>query len=788
MQGKSIFTRSKLATCIALAAMGTAGTVYAEEAVELEDYVAEETVEDDLGMLPTEPVESVFGFGKTILETPRAVSSISANMIDAFNISDIDDLVVVSPGAFTQSFFGVAGALDVRGTAGEVYFRGMRRLDNPGNYPTPLGASDRIDIVRGPATPIMGPSKIGGYLNFVPKSARAETGQYLESPIGKVGIKRGSWEKNIVSAEVGGPASVGGKELGYYLFVETENSGSYYENSETDQNIYQASFNMDLAASTRIEFGGMYHEFDGNQVAGWNRLTQDLVDNGTYITGSPAPLDTDGDGNISHQEYFACNCFGLDDDGNPFPDMALIPETVGEVQLAHNQVLVSPDDVLKNDALTLYVDVIHDFGGGWSLTNKLFYDAYENLNENAYGFSQFHDSYVVEEKLIIEYAFDTDMVEGGIQISPSVRHTDFKHGDDFINEFFDRRDLTGPSTALDKRLLATRIDDDYSEYYVGSYTDYGLGVMGDFTFDFGLNALIGVRYDSIEMDSMTPDEKLLFGSGEDAFAEDTESGTSWTTSLSWNTPFGVTPYVTASEQLTVIAGQGADITVSNIENGSAVDESTLEEIGIKGSFLDGRLYSSLSYFEQERTDFNAQSSTTNESVETTGTEFELRYLVNDALTITASMTSIEIVNLNTSENGGRFTFLGAEDFDNFGVADLAAGAPAGFVPGPAEKAGVPEQSYSLTLHYSFLDNYAFTASYFHADETKSGFTGAVTLPSYDLFNAGLSFKGERWDAGLNLKNITDEKYYRSNFPNLFGSSVVLPEKPFHWEASLTYKF
>lgn len=796
MSGKKYFTQSKLAICIAAISLNVHVLQAQEETVELEDFITEEEVNDDLGLLPTEPVESVFGFGKTILETPRSVSSVSASMIDAYNINDIDDLVVVSPGAFTQSFFGVAGSLDVRGTAGEVYFRGMRRLDNPGNYPTPLGASDRIDIVRGPATPVMGPSKIGGYINFVPKSARAETGQYLEEPTGKITATRGSWEKNISTWEVGGPASIASQDLGYYVYIETENSDSFYENSDTDQNVYQASFNMDLGASTRIEFGGMYHEFDGNQVAGWNRLTQDLIDNGTYITGSPAALDTDGDGSISHLEYSECDCFGVleDDDGNPFipfiplDDQGLIAETVGEATLDHSQVLVAPDDVLLNDSLTLYFDLIHELDSGWTLTNKLFYDAYENLNENAYGFSQFHDSYVIENKLIFEYGFDTSSMTGAVQISPSIRHTDFEHGDDFINEYFDRRDLTGPSTALDRRLLATRIDDDYSEFYEGSYTDYGFGVMGDFSFDFGLNALIGLRYDSIEMDSFTPDDKLLFGDGADDFAEATEDGVSWTTSFSWKTPIGLTPYITASKQITVIAGQGADISVDNIAEGTAVDDSNLLEIGFKGSFLDDRLYTALTFFEQDRTDFNAQSSITNESVETTGTEFELRYLVNEALTLTASATAIEIVNLNTGENGGRFTFLGAEDFEDFGVADIAAGAPATFTSGPAEKAGIPEQSYSLTLHYSFLESYAFTMSYFHADETPSGFTGSVTLPSYDLFNMGLSYRGTSWDASLNIKNLTNETYYRSNFPNLFGSQIVLPELPRHWEASIAYKF
>ena len=31
----------------------------------------------------------------------------------------------------------------------------------------------------------------------------------------------------------------------------------------------------------------------------------------------------------------------------------------------------------------------------------MFYESYDNLNENAYGFSQFHKTYVFEEKLIV---------------------------------------------------------------------------------------------------------------------------------------------------------------------------------------------------------------------------------------------------------------------------------------------------------------------------------------------------------------------------------------------------
>ena len=68
-----------------------------EDVVELETFVAGEEVEDDLGFLQTGPVGSVFGFDKSILETPRAVSSISAEFLEEFNVKGIKDIVAFVP-------------------------------------------------------------------------------------------------------------------------------------------------------------------------------------------------------------------------------------------------------------------------------------------------------------------------------------------------------------------------------------------------------------------------------------------------------------------------------------------------------------------------------------------------------------------------------------------------------------------------------------------------------------------------------------------------------------------
>jgi len=825
----TLFNCSPLAKAVMLGlAITLPGHLFAQEADVNKESVERIEVTGSLGSLPGQDVEAVFGFGKSILETPRSASTISDEQMERFSISDIDELVAFAPGTFTQSFFGVAGSLDVRGTPGETYFRGVKRLDNPGNYPTPIGASSSVDIVRGPASPIYGPAKIGGYLNFNPKSARASGGQYLDENTGAFSYTLGSWDKSVLTAELGGPTTLGGKEAGFYLYGEVENSGSYYDNTATDQTILQAAFNVDITDDLRFEFGGMYHDYDGNQVAGWNRLTQSLVDNGTYITGTAQPLDTDGDGSISHQEYNAVSV-------NPFIVSALdkitpddIPnimalENISTATLNGNQVLVAADDELKNTVNTLYFDMIYYTDSGWEVKNQLFYEGYTNNNENAYGFSQYHDSWVIEDKIVFANEYETDGFLGQVQISPSLRYTDFEHGEDWKNEYFDRRDLTMASSALDKRLLATRIDDDYTEWYTGNYLDVGFAIMTDLTWDFGLNIVLGARYDSIDMESHTDADKLLLGNYGSGFvilsddgqyllndfgadsvnytagditapihAEDTVDGVSWNASISYKFDVGLIPYITAAKQSTIIAGQGAELKTGSVYAGNVFDTSTLTELGVKGSFLDDSLYFAISNYEQERSDTKAQSTTLNNVTKTKGTEMELRWVVNDALVVSGGYTNLKVTNLTAIEDGSQYNFFGADDLPLVDGSLLFGGVAGGPIPNTSNpegrKAGIPENIYTLTATYDFQNGFSANTSIVDVDSTYSGYSQAVELPAYTLVNAGVMYQEDTWSVSVNIKNLTDETYFRSNFPDLFGSSVVLPELPRSYQAKFAYKF
>ena len=818
--------REKLALSLVALAVSSAHA----ESEDAREAIEEIVVTGDLDSLPGEDIRSLFGFGKSLLETPRSVSTVSDEMMERFMVRDIDELIALAPGSFTQSFFGVAGTLDLRGTTGETYFRGMRRLENAGNYPTPIAASSRVEIVRGPASPIHGPAKVGGYLNFHPKSARIEdSGEFIAARTGSVGIDLGSWDRRVVTAELGGPGAFAGQDFGYWLYAEVEDSGSYYRNSPTEQTILQASFDLN-AGLVQLQFGGMVHDYDGNEIGGWNRLTQDLIDHGIYVTGSPPPLDVDGDGYISHQEFdvdgdgftdfnpYAAGLVpgtsaGLDDSG-PFAGACRIgtttvfgcrPELLGLVapgtaHLRGDQVLVDADDVIDHGMTTLYFDANLVTPGDWELRNQMFYESYDHVSEVAYGFSDVNDASVFENKLVMTKAFRRRATTVGLQVSPSIRRTDFHYGNDYTNEYFDRRDLTGPGSSLDRRRLATRIDDDYTEYYIGRYVDLGFAALADIEAGrFGI--LAGARYDRIGLRSRQPVDKLLLPSARhfcvdascvEEAADDHVGGVSWTLSLSYASDLGFIPYVTASRQSTVIAGQGGEITVANILAGGAFDQSRLAEVGVKASLFGGAFYVALAAYRQERTDYSAQNVVTNQATRTEGFEAELRWLASDKLLATCAYSTIEVVNLNTLQAGGRFSFIGAADVPGIDPAKLYGGALAGIVlrdgPGGARRAGIPERIWSVTGTYDFGRGIAASASVVDVASTTSGFSGTVTLPDYTLVNVGVVFERNNWRLGANAKNVTDERYFRANFPNLFGSVVVLPELPRHYALGIQYRW
>lgn len=836
------FRTSALVSALVLASSPLVSQETEGDVVELDVYTAEEEVGDDLGILQTDPVDSVFGFGKTILQTPRAVSSINIELLEQFNAKGINDLVNFVPGTFTTSFFGVAGSLDIRGTSAENFFRGVKRLNNEGNYPTPIGASDRVDIIRGPMSPIAGPSKVGGALNFIPKSSRAETGQYLEESTGEISYTTGSFDKSILTAEVGGPTDFMGNPAGYYLYAELEASGSYYENDSTDQTLLQASFNTDLESGWRIEFGGMYQDWKGHENGGWNRVTQDLVDNGTYITGQPITnIDSEfgnGDGLIQGTEIddweFAQALingggtaeFGVGDGSNLcfigisvfciFEDndasnltqevvdglgIGLDPATVGTAQLSTSQVLITDRDKFDTTVHTLYFDAMKELGGGWEFTGKVLYDAQEYVNVDSYGFTKFADAWMTEGQAIFSNSFETDSGVFNVQVSPSLRYTDAFYANDFSDEIFDRTDLTVGFNALSTQELPT-LDpgniETWSNYTNSTYLQAGFAALADITLFENFNAVLGLRYDYVDAEGTSGEgddgenvgdiEVVCFAAVCEFDADDTDSGVTWSASFSYTLPGNITPYVTAAEQTTIVSGAAGEIATGNIAGGTFLGDSELTEFGIKTSQLDGRLFAAIAVYEQERIDFNSQNPVSNQPTKSEGVELELRYVPFDNLSLIATYSDSETT--VTTAGGTTFSYVGAADLPNVDPATWFGAIIGGNHEVGTEplRGALPEKIFSVSASYKWTDNITTSLNVTDVDETEPSVLGGIVLPAYTLVNASAVYSTEKYTAGFYMNNLTDETYFRGNFPSLYGNNAILPELPRNWKAEVSYKF
>src|SRR6188768_1277015 len=93
---------------------------------------------DPVHLLDTRVNTAAFGLDKPLIETPRAVTLVSDTTIARYGIDGINDLTAITPSAYTASYYGVEGAVSLRGTLAENYFRGFKRVENRGTYSTPL--------------------------------------------------------------------------------------------------------------------------------------------------------------------------------------------------------------------------------------------------------------------------------------------------------------------------------------------------------------------------------------------------------------------------------------------------------------------------------------------------------------------------------------------------------------------------------------------------------------------------------------------------------------------------
>jgi iron complex outermembrane receptor protein len=781
-----------------------AGQAMAQDAIQA-DAVDEVIVlaRDKAGLLEKQPSTTVFGLEKSLLETPRSASFVSDTTLARFGIETIDGLTAVSPGTYTASFYGVPGALNIRGTLAENYFRGFKRVENRGTYSTPIGGAAQIEIVRGPPTPIYGAGKVGGMLNFIPKSARDE-GRFLTDPKGEITATLGSYDKKNLTGQVALPVKLGAADGGIYAYGELDDSKSFYRGLHPKRQLAELSADFDLNNGWSTAFGGMvYHSTGDIQTPGWNRLTQDLIDHQTYITGRDTSLvDADGNGRITPGEvgfYPFGSALYIPYFGAPATDANHTLDTgVGTTKLDPRTVYVSAADFSKTWTNTLYFDLAKRFDDDSVLKLQLFYDDQENKRFVSYGYPAWFDSSVWEARA--SYAFRRELGAVGTNtiVGAGYRAFDGRRRESFNSGMIaiDRRDISvgaQPNDIIDSPFSTEPAGVQGLEWEndnKSTWSQTGLFFTSDVTFGQRLTLTLGGRYDWYEVEA--EDTGFLPFTVAGRQTDDRGKGT-YSASLTYQTPVGLMPYISYAKASALEVSQAGDIASGLVADGSWLSDSDLAEAGVKFQLLRGTLVGSLAAYRQNRTQLSGLTPVV-QGTRAKGVELEVRWLASEHLSFTAT------------GNTQHTTVKGPDQSFQY-IPAYTAGVPGaqGYggsyvvwtfntLPGRAgdyDYTLIPKSVVSLYGAYT-SDTHDWgsagaTLGVTHVTKTSGTVQDAVTYPAYAVVNASAYLARGPYIAELNIDNLFDKLYFTPD-ADTYANLGALPGKGREWRVTLKRTF
>ena len=777
---------------LALAAdLGGHGAAMADDATTLTSVTVE--ARDPAGLLQRHADAVVFGIDKPLIETARQASFASAETLQRYGVESIDDLITLAPGAFTDSYYGVAGALNLRGTLAETYFRGFKRIENRGTYSTPLGAAEDVEVVRGPATANFGPSKVGGFLDFTPKTARVD-GRFPSDTTGDVEIEGGSYDHNRIDAEVGTPVTIGRAQGGVFVYGEGEKDHSFYHGVYPSHELGQMSADFDFGEGWSAAFGGQIFHSNGDiQTPGWNRVTQALIDNGTYQAGQNTTLQAaPGAPYLSRSvigpggmiDYY----FGFPPGVDP---RFVLNSGVKTVTLSPRTVFVSNADFSTTTTNTFYGDLSKDLGQGQTVKAQLFYDDLSNQRFVSYGYPADYRAHVFEARLSwdLKRAFGAVVSEtlagAADRVYSGVQRENYNGG--YLAP--DRRDLSVGATPSD--IMASPFSDPTVPWETAihsTWNDAGVFALEDLKWQ-GFNLTLSGRYDAFD-DTSADDGAIVYGatSGKSYSADD--GAFSWSASLTWAGPFGLMPYVTSAHTESLELGQAGGIAPQLIEGKDWITASNLAEAGIKGRLLGDALTGSLGVYRQTRTELQQGNAVVGTRGE--GAELEMRYLAtrNLSFTFSGDLQRTEVLGPDTSLILVPPQLLGLTGVQADGGAYAIFNVSA-LRPGNYDNTLIPHAVESLAALYT-TDRYSWgraggTLSLTHVSGMASILPGGFRLPAYSKANLSLFLDHGSWRIAANIDNLTDQRYFTPD-ADVLAQTAVLPGVGRTWRLSLKRSF
>ncbi len=765
----------------------------AEELAVLDDFVAVSTFEDALVLPSDYETPSIFGFGSSIVETPRNISLITNEQMEVFDIDKVEDFKQFSSGISVVGSFGDQQTPFIRGDLSDAYINGIRKFFQQSAGPGNFNGIESIEVVKGPAPANLGPSNYtGGFVNFTTKapyfdkfrgSVKTAFGDYI--PDGD------SYFNNETTIDFGGPIN---ENNAYRASVTYDTSDGYYDYTSSDSIAGYFSMTHLFSDSLRVNWFVDAYMVEWQPYSGINRPTQDLVDDLTYLTGDL------NDGSLV-----------FNGPGSGFT----VVGTTGEVQLDRTANVGSPNDQAEAKNLTAQLSVTKELDSGWTLrsTNSFEYNEYEEFFEYEY-VEYVPEDIILETKLELIggwelFGLPTQSASGG-----TIRYQFNESYHNLYDEFWNIFDITdGPADFDDTGLFRSPQLGQVGGFLVNpgggtfpanpatnedTLTQFGIFHTQEIDLNEWLNVYGGARGDLAYADienpvPVGPDPVLTFPPFNQPIGENkAENNDIFLWSLNGSvvvtppeTPFNVYfNYQKNQSYLGNIFTGGLNYDASGGLSDSMFEaRSELFEFGVKVDLTD-ELFVGLSAYEQTRTRLNRAFQ--DDNLEVIGFEGDLTYQPSQNLWFVANYTYLDAELQDFTASG---TILTPEGYAIGNVInDLGGTNPGNFPVGDYQHPGLPEHYFNAYLAYLFDNGIGTTLGFQYQGDYYLDINESVQIPEQFVFNASVYYETERWRFQLEGMNLTDEDVFNPNLPLASSGDLISVGLPTNFRFTATYKF
>ncbi len=819
MQTKTVF-RTILVSIFA----GSALTLFGqddEEVLELEEFFITDVPIEESILPTTRPFNSVYGAGRDIMETPRNVTIISREQLDAIAIYDVRDFVKLTASSFTRSNFGAPTNPSIRTQTADTFVNGLRRgLTSNGNgLPINFNAVESVNIVKGGPTAIYGASQYtGGYSDQITKKP------YFDAPHGSAAFTVGMYDQLRWTIDYGTPLN---DTTAIRFSYSGEESGSYYEFGKKETQALYGALTWKPNDRYRLEFN--FEFFNASYTENWgiNRITQDLIDNHMYLPGTISAVG-DGVGQPGDTD-FVPDSMDRNEDGvvdlhdvrgaNNFIDFG------APVTISRRKRLLAPGDDSFGQQFTFQVIQTFEVNESLDVLNNTGYNWIDRNTFSSYGYSEvLIDNTAIDNRTELRFRIaDTETTKASVNAGLHFRYQDVLAMNHFFQEPANAHDLTVPVPTLEEAnaggSITRRISngafagDDIVQGFPprsvlsARYANAGFnGDTGDsqatrfgpfvqLDAQFGkVGFFAGYRRDFIDIDYKDP-----FGN---SFADTSTSQEmeNYNASFLYRVNDQASAYFTYNFSESASAGTGGGFVPNDWGgNGFEADnfhnENFLYEIGLKLSLMDQALFIGSAVFHQEFASPSVgalgQASGEFDRIKIRGFEIEANYQPQKSFYLTAGYSFIDAT---TAE--GLFVSsalpVNIQPFTN----------TAGNSLGRTVVTGNPESLFNMLAHVQWESGLFVNFGMYVTSPFFTGINGGCqefanfgvkrdckspVVPWQHTIDVTLGYATESWEVKVDLFNITDQDNW-SPPHRVYGNDSLLAELPFRAELTVKYKW